>query len=106
MKQADRRTEQAQADQRKGINLKLSPDDYERLERAKARGGFKSVYEIVKLAVVSFHNHVDRADHRKDDDLPKDIEEEIEQMFRDYVVADQPQDVEHYKRKPNPSFKP
>lgn len=106
MKQADRHTEQAQASERKGINLKLSPDDYARLERTKARGGFKSVYEIVKLAVVSFLNHVDRADHVKEDDLPKDIGEEIEQMFRDYVVADQPQDVDHGKRKPKPTFKP
>lgn len=106
MKQADRHTEQAQASERKGINLKLSPDDYARLERAKDKGGFRSVYEIAKLAVVSFLNHVDRAERRKEDDLPKDIGEEIELMFRDYAEAEQPQDVARYKRTPKPSFEP
>ena len=98
-------TGQTQAGERKGINLKLSPKDYARAERIKEQYGYKSLYEIAMLAVVSFLNHVDRIEQRKEDDLPADVSEEIAQMFNDYIVADQPQDVTRYKRVPNRSQK-
>ena len=68
----------------KTVSVKVPGEVYDRLNQIKDEQGFKSIYEIMQLLVVSFIRHTDRAQHTKEQkskDVAKPIADEIADMF-------------------------
>lgn len=68
----------------KTVSVKVPGDVYDRLKQIRSEQGFKSVYEILQLLIVSFIRHTDRAQQKKAQqlqDVPQPIAEEIAEMF-------------------------
>lgn len=68
----------------KTVSVKVPGEVYDRLNQIKDEQGFKSIYEIMQLLVVSFIRHTDRAQQTKEQkskDVAKPIADEIADMF-------------------------
>ena len=50
----------------KTVSVKVPGEVYDRLNQIKDEQGFKSIYEIMQLLVVSFIRHTDRAQQTKE----------------------------------------
>ena len=68
----------------KTVSVKILGEVYDRLKRIKDEQGFKSIYEIMQLLVVTFVRHTDRAQQMKEQkvqDVAQPIADEIADMF-------------------------
>lgn len=68
----------------KTVSVKIPGEVYDRLKRIKDEQGFKSIYEIMQLLVVTFVRHTDRAQQMKEEkaqDVAQPIADEIADMF-------------------------
>ena len=68
----------------KTISVKIPGEVYDRLKRIKDEQGFKSIYEIMQLLVVTFVRHTDRVQQMKGQkvqDVAQPIADEIADMF-------------------------
>lgn len=68
----------------KTVSVKVPGEVYDRLNQIKNEQGFKSIYEIMQLLVVTFIRHTDRAQQKKRQgfqDITQPIADEIADMF-------------------------
>lgn len=75
----------------KTVSVKVPGEIYDRLNKIKSEQGFKSVYEILQLLVVSFIRHTDRTQQKKAQqlqDVPQPITEEIAEMFSQFTDSE------------------
>lgn len=68
----------------KTLSVKVPGEVYDRLNQIKDEQGFKSIYEIMQLLVVTFIRHTERTQQAKEEkalDVAQPIADEIADMF-------------------------